>query len=92
MGIRMSFKEDAYSIKDIFVVQGRNHIITSQTHEQFSKLDGWLEKHREDLESILDPNMNGEERLILYGEWIYARHSIKYSKLPDYFIAYDIYD
>lgn len=27
----------------------------------------------------------------VYGEWLYARHTIEYDRLPDYFIAYDIY-
>ena len=26
------------------------------------------------------------------GEWCVARHSIKYDKLPGYFIAFDLYD
>lgn len=27
----------------------------------------------------------------LFGEWLYARHSIRYVNLPDYFIAYDVW-
>ena len=27
----------------------------------------------------------------VYGEWCYAKHSIYYDKLPDLFVAYDIY-
>merc|ERR1719453_2536834 len=36
----------------------------------------------------------GETRAtrILYGEWCYAKHSIPYDELPDYFIAFDLYD
>jgi atypical dual specificity phosphatase len=29
--------------------------------------------------------------ITVYGEWLYAKHSIYYDKLPDLFIAYDIY-
>jgi hypothetical protein len=29
---------------------------------------------------------------ILFGEWLYARHSIYYQKLPHYFFEFDIYD
>jgi len=29
--------------------------------------------------------------VILYGEWCYAKHSIHYTMLPDYFIAFDIF-
>ena len=27
----------------------------------------------------------------VYGEWVYARHTLGYDKLPDWFIAYDIW-
>ena len=27
----------------------------------------------------------------VYGEWMYAIHGIRYTKLPDYFITYDIF-
>ena len=37
-----------------------------------------------------------EERLgdqyILFGEWVYARHSVHYRSLPHYFFEFDIYD
>ena len=29
---------------------------------------------------------------ILFGEWMAAKHSIHYNKLPDTFIAFDLYD
>lgn len=29
---------------------------------------------------------------MLFGEWCYAVHSVEYTKLPDYFLALDIYD
>jgi hypothetical protein len=31
-------------------------------------------------------------RFILYGEWLYAKHSVHYCKLPHYFFEFDIYD
>eukprot|EP01121_Diplochlamys_sp_Union-15-3_P022909 TRINITY_DN989_c0_g1_i3.p1 TRINITY_DN989_c0_g1~~TRINITY_DN989_c0_g1_i3.p1 ORF type:complete len:138 (-),score=16.13 TRINITY_DN989_c0_g1_i3:28-441(-) len=30
--------------------------------------------------------------IILFGEWCYQKHSIHYTNLPDYFLAFDIYD
>lgn len=30
-------------------------------------------------------------QLTVYGEWLLAKHSIGYEKLPDYFLAYDIW-
>jgi hypothetical protein len=36
---------------------------------------------------ILEPG-----RHILFGEWCRAQHSVFYSRLPDYFLAFDIWD
>src|SRR5882672_11467163 len=33
-----------------------------------------------------------EDRLLLFGEWLYARHSVHYRRLPHYFFEFDIYD
>jgi hypothetical protein len=30
--------------------------------------------------------------LMLFGEWCYAVHTVPYTKLPDWFLAFDIYD
>ena len=32
------------------------------------------------------------ERHILFGEWVAAKHSIFYTRLPAYFIAFDVFD
>ncbi|PWN52514.1 phosphatases II, partial [Violaceomyces palustris] len=56
-------------------------------------LDGWMERHREDLYKVLDRgNQDFPERWILFGEWMAAVHSIHYTHLPSLFLAYDIYD
>ena len=49
-------------------------------------IPAWIDEHREGLMRIL-----GEGDLIIYGEWLTARHSIPYQKLPGYFVAFDIY-
>lgn len=68
-------------------VQNRGHFINSDDHAQFKYLDKWINNKKNELYQILIP-----DRYILYGEWLYAKHSIKYTKLPDYFIAFDIFD
>ena len=30
--------------------------------------------------------------LMLFGEWCYALHSVHCTKLPDWFLAFDVYD
>ena len=76
------------SIKDYkIIVQNRSHYVTSAYHAQFKLLDNWVTSHMEDLWAILE-----DETKILFGEWVYAKHSINYINLPDYFIAFDLYD
>merc|ERR1711976_133736 len=29
---------------------------------------------------------------ILFGEWLYAKHSVAYQALPNYFLAFDLYN
>lgn len=80
-GAQLGFSIDEnFTIK----VQNRSHYITSKYHEQFKKLDKWIMDHP-DLYEILDSDT------ILFGEWLYAKHSVSYTHLPDYFIAFDLY-
>ncbi|KAJ3544850.1 hypothetical protein NMY22_g2641 [Coprinellus aureogranulatus] len=78
--------------KTEIVVQNRSHYVNSLTHEQFRKLGLWIERHKEELIKLLNRDPYFPERYILYGEWVYATHSIPYTHLPDYFIAYDFFD
>jgi atypical dual specificity phosphatase len=68
------------------LVQNRSHYVNSSSHSQFKILDKWIADHKDDLYNILDVNT------ILFGEWLYAKHSISYNKLPDYFMAFDLYN
>lgn len=69
-------------------VQNRSHFVNSKTHKQFSTLDAWLAENSPALHEILEPG-----RHILFGEWLYAKHSIHYTRLPGgYFMAFDLYD
>ncbi len=65
--------------------QNRSHYVTTETATQWKMLDNWKRQHQESLYSILTPN------LILFGEWCYSKHSIHYTRLPDYFLAFDVY-
>jgi hypothetical protein len=33
-----------------------------------------------------------DDQFILFGEWLYARHSVHYRGLPHYFFEFDVYD
>lgn len=72
-----------------FRVQNRSHFINSQTHRQFGTLDSWLSEHSVGLFKLLGTEPG---RYVLFGEWLYATHSIPYTRLLDYFLAFDLYD
>lgn len=67
--------------------QNRSHYVDSSYHPQFKLLDKWIQKHTTDLMAIFSKG-----NYIVFGEWMYARHSINYIRLPDYFLIFDIYD
>ncbi|MFZ2955815.1 MAG: RNA ligase family protein [Candidatus Ozemobacteraceae bacterium] len=68
-------------------IQNRGTILSPiHCHGQFKPLFRWLEPHRDDLQDALFPD------LMLFGEWCYAVHSIRYDHLPDWFLVFDVYD
>ncbi|KAI0801413.1 hypothetical protein C8Q74DRAFT_1241882 [Fomes fomentarius] len=74
------------------LVQNRSHYVNPASHEQFRKLELWKERHREDLMRVLDRDPLFAQRYTLFGEWLVATHAIAYSRLPDWFMAFDLYD
>ncbi|KAF5312508.1 hypothetical protein D9619_002544 [Psilocybe cf. subviscida] len=74
------------------IVQNRSHFVNPASHEQFKKLGMWVERHEEELRRVLDRDPYFAERYILYGEWLAVTHSIAYTRLPDRFVAFDLYD
>lgn len=74
------------------VVQNRSHWVNSKTHFQFKRLDLWTEENREGLYHILARDETFPQRYVLFGEWMVCVHSIHYSRLPNQFLAFDLYD
>ena len=68
------------------VLQCRGHEITEGMHPQYDLFKQWTSMKRPALENLLG------RRFILYGEWLYAKHSVHYRRLPHYFFEFDIYD
>lgn len=66
--------------------QNRGHYLDPPFFGQFEKLAPWLGSRAEALFDAL------EDRLILFGEWSAARHSLDYDRLPDWFLVFDVYD
>ncbi len=68
------------------IVQNRGSVLKPGDGGQFALLWKWLAEREGRLLDVL------EDRLFLFGEWCYARHSIHYTRLPDYFLMFDIFD
>ncbi|MGA6926762.1 MAG: RNA ligase family protein [Desulfosarcina sp.] len=66
--------------------QNRGAYLQFPSSGQWKKLADWLVPRTEDLFEHLT------DRYILFGEWCYARHSIFYDRLPDWFLGFDVYD
>ncbi len=71
---------------DELILQCRGHEITEGMHPQFDLFKQWSAVKQHDLWQILS------NRFILFGEWLYARHTIHYRQLDHYFYEFDIYD
>lgn len=69
------------------LVQNRGtYLRPGECHVQFRDLFTWLSRGERDLIDMLSPS------LMLFGEWCFAVHSIPYDRLPDWFLAFDVYD
>jgi hypothetical protein len=71
---------------DKIKVQNRGQYLNPPYVGQFSRVSAWLNQHQD----VLVPALG--KTLILFGEWCAARHSVRYDHLPDWFVAFDIYD
>lgn len=68
------------------VLQCRGHLITEGMHPQYDLFKQWSVVKQGVLQDTLS------ERFILFGEWVYATHSVHYRQLTHYFFEFDIYD
>lgn len=67
--------------------QNRSHFVSVESASQWKGLDRWWRENSPGLCQVLIP-----ERHVLFGEWMALQHSILYTKLPAYFVAFDVYD
>lgn len=68
-------------------LQSRGHYLTGgQREKHFNLFKQWAYSHTEAFWQVLG------DRYILYGEWLYAKHTIFYDALPHYFLEYDVLD
>lgn len=69
------------------LLQSRGHYLTGGYRERhYDLMKQWAMSHRESFFTALGT------RYIMYGEWLYAKHSVYYDELPSYFLEFDIFD
>lgn len=75
------------------IIRNRDHILRkgyekdTAAKKQFASIWNWFYDHRESFEFLA-----ARGPYSVYGEWCLAQHGIFYDRLPDWFIAYDLYD
>jgi hypothetical protein len=68
-------------------LQSRGHYLTGGPREKhFNLFKQWASAHAADLFDILG------SRYVVYGEWLYAKHTVFYDRLPHYFLEFDVLD
>ncbi|MDR2870756.1 MAG: RNA ligase family protein, partial [Deferribacteraceae bacterium] len=67
-------------------LQNRGNTLREPYLEQWKKIPDWL---RLKIDALFD-SLAG--KYILFGEWCYARHTVYYTHLPDWFIGFDVFD
>lgn len=78
----ISFSEDG----DL-LLQSRGHFLTGGYRERhYNLLKQWANVHIDQLFDVLG------SRYIMYGEWMYAKHTVFYDALPHYFFEFDVWD
>ncbi len=69
------------------LLQSRGHYLDGGYRERhYNLLKQWANMHMSELFDVLGT------RYIMYGEWMYAKHTVFYDALPDYFMEFDIFD
>ncbi len=78
----ISFDEDGK-----LLLQSRGHYLMGGPREiHYNLLKQWATVHSKTFYEVLGT------RYIMYGEWMYAKHSMYYDYLPNYFMEFDIFD
>lgn len=69
------------------LLQSRGHYLQGGPRERhFSPFKAWAAS----VAPLLRPRLG--ERYVLYGEWLYAKHTVFYDALPHHFLEFDVLD
>ena len=67
-----------------FALQRRGGLVGESEHEQFSFFNNWA--HQQNYDKIMSLPIG----VLLYGELLYAVHTLRYDKLPDFVLIFDV--
>lgn len=68
-------------------LQSRGHFLVGGAREKhYDLMKQWAAVHKDKFYEVLG------DRYVMYGEWMYAKHTIYYDLLPNYFMDFDILD
>lgn len=77
----------SFSPEGELLLQSRGHYLTGGFRERhYNLMKQWANIHRNAFFEVLGT------RYILYGEWLYAKHTVYYDALAHYFLEFDILD
>ncbi len=69
------------------LLQSRGHYLTGGAREKhFALFKAWASVHQDAFRARLG------QHYLLYGEWLYAKHTVFYDHLPHYFMEFDVLD
>lgn len=77
----------SFSPQGELLLQSRGHYLTGGARERhFNLFKPWATTHAAALWERL------ADRFVLYGEWLYAKHTVFYDALPHYLMEFDVLD
>jgi hypothetical protein len=77
----------SFDDRGTLLLQSRGHLLTGGPRERhFDLFKQWANVHYSALYSALS------SRYVMYGEWLYAKHTCYYDLLPHYFLEFDVLD
>jgi len=63
-----------------------HYLVGGPRERQFHLFKTWVNTYQSNLRDALG------DRYLMYGEWLYAKHTVYYTDLPHYFMEFDIFD
>jgi hypothetical protein len=77
----------SFSAEGQLLLQSRGHFLDGGAREKhFGLMKAWVGRHQDALREALG------SRFVMYGEWLYAKHTIFYDQLAHYFFEFDVFD